>query len=50
MCLKGGHVVARNGNLYISAEGTRGLGDGADRPIVQKANQFGVMSGYTHRF
>ena len=42
--------VGRNGNWYISAEGTRLLGDAADSPIVQKANQFGVMSGYTHRF
>ena len=25
-------------------------GDAADSPIVQKANQFGLMSGYTHRF
>lgn len=48
--LKWSHRVGRNGNWYISAEGTRLLGDAADSPIVQKANQFGVMSGYTHRF
>jgi outer membrane scaffolding protein for murein synthesis (MipA/OmpV family) len=42
--------VGRNGNWYISAEGTRLLGDAADSPIVQKPNQFGLMSGYTHRF
>lgn len=48
--LKWSHRVGRNGNWYISAEGTRLLGDAADSPIVQKANQFGLMSGYTHRF
>ena len=29
---------------------TRLLGDAANSPIVQKADQFGLMSGYTHRF
>lgn len=48
--LKWSHRVGRNGNWYISAEGTRLLGDAANSPIVQKANQFGLMSGYTHRF
>lgn len=48
--LKWSHRVGRNGNWYISAEGTRLLGDAADSPIVQKPNQFGLMSGYTHRF
>jgi outer membrane scaffolding protein for murein synthesis (MipA/OmpV family) len=35
--LKWSHRVGRNGNWYISAEGTRLLGDAADSPIVQKA-------------
>lgn len=48
--MKWSHRAGRNGNWYIAVEGTRLLGDAADSPIVQKANQFGLMTGYTHRF
>ncbi|WMJ70268.1 MipA/OmpV family protein [Stenotrophomonas sp. 24(2023)] len=35
---------------FISVEGARLLGDAADSPIVQKANQFTAISGYNRRF
>ena len=42
--------IGTKGNFFVGVEGTRLLGDAADSPIVQKPNQFGMMSGYTHRF
>ena len=48
--LKWSHQVRKNGNWFISAEAKRLLGDAADSPIVQKPNQFGLMTGYSHRF
>ncbi|KAF1014517.1 MAG: hypothetical protein GAK31_02003 [Stenotrophomonas maltophilia] len=44
------HVISDRSDWYISAEGARLMGDAADSPIVQKANQFTMISGYSRRF
>lgn len=48
--LKWSYCVGCNGNWYILVEGMCLFGDVVDSLIVQKVNQFGVMSGYMYCF
>jgi outer membrane scaffolding protein for murein synthesis (MipA/OmpV family) len=48
--VKWSRQAGENGNWFVSAEAKRLLGDAAKSPVVQKANQFGLMTGYSHSF